>query len=295
MRHHIGWIATLFLGALASAQSNKLKVYIAADMEGIGGVSTWEVQADTKGREYEKFRHLMTQEVNAAIAGAFDAGATEVLVSDSHGDAQNIDVEVLDKRVQLVRSWPRPLLMVQGIDPSFDALVLVGYYASQAQFPAVLAHNITSQRIMGIKFNGTTMPDAGLAAAIAGEFGVPTVFVFGDQALGQEMKRLVGRIETVAVKQAIGFYAATMMHPEAAQRLIREGVKRAVERRSEIQPLRLVTPVKLEITFKQTVNAEVVSYLPGVERPNGDTIVFTGRDMNEVTRFLTAIALMNSF
>jgi D-amino peptidase len=91
------------------------------------------------------------------------------------------------------------------------------------------------------------------------------------------------------------FYAATMMHPEAAQRLIREGVKRGVERRSEIQPLRLVTPVKLEITFKQTVNAEVVSYLPGVERPNGDTIVFTGRDMNEVTRFLTAIALMNSF
>ena len=132
MRHHIGWIAILFLGALAWAQSNKLKVYIAADMEGIGGVSTWEVQADTKGREYEKFRHLMTQEVNAAIAGAFDAGATEVLVSDSHGDAQNIDVELLDKRVQLVRSWPRPLLMVQGIDPSFDALVLVGYYASQA-------------------------------------------------------------------------------------------------------------------------------------------------------------------
>src|ERR1700740_49602 len=168
MRHPIGCIAILFLGALASAQSNKLKVYIAADMEGIGSVSTWDVQADARGREYEKFRHLMTQEGNAAVAGAFDAGATEVLVSDSHGDAQNIDVEMLDKRVQLVRSWPRPLLMVQGIDASFDALVLVGYYASQAQFPAVLAHNITSQRIMGIKFNGTTMPDAGLAAAIAG-------------------------------------------------------------------------------------------------------------------------------
>jgi D-amino peptidase len=222
MRHRMGCIAIFLLGALASAQSNRLKVYIAADMEGIGGVSTWDVQADTKGREYDKFRHLMTQEVNAAVAGAFDAGATEVLVSDSHGDAQNIDVEALDKRVQLVRSWPRPLLMVQGIDASFDALVLVGYYASQGQFPAVLAHNINNQRIMGIKFNGTTMPDAGLAAAIAGEFGVPTVFVSGDQAVGQEMKRLVSPIETVAVKQAIGFYAATMMHPVAAQRLIRE-------------------------------------------------------------------------
>lgn len=185
---------------MASAQSNKLKVYIAADMEGIGGVCTWDVQADAKG-EYETFRHLMTQEVNAAVAGAFDAGATEVLVSDSHGDAQNVDVEMLDRRVQLVRSWPRPLLMVQGIDASFDALVLVGYYASQGQFPAVLAHNINSQRIMGVKVNGTTMPDAGVAAAIAGEFSVPTVFVSVDQAIGQEMKRLVGPLETVAVKR----------------------------------------------------------------------------------------------
>jgi len=295
MAHRISCIAILLLGALASAQSNRLKVYIAADMEGIGGVSTWDVQADAKGREYDKFRHLMTQEVNAAVAGAFDAGATEVLVSDSHGDAQNIDVEMLDKRVQLVRSWPRPLLMVQGIDSSFDALVLVGYYASQGQFPAVLAHNITSQRIMGMKLNGTTMPDAALAAAIAGEFGVPTVFVSGDQAVGQEMKGLVGPIETVAVKQALGFYAATMLHPETAQRLIREGVKRGLQRRSEIKPFRLAAPVKLEITFKQTVNAEVVSYLPGVERPQGDTVVFTGRDTKEATRFLSGITLMNSF
>lgn len=295
MRHHIGCIAVLFLGVLGSAQDQKLKVYVAADMEGIGGVSTWDAQADAKGREYEKFRQLMTQEVNAAVSGAFDAGATEVLVSDSHGDAQNIDVEALDKRVKLVRSWPRPLLMDQGIDNSFGALVLIGYYASQGQFPAVLAHNINSSRIMGMKFNGTAIPDAGLAAAIAGEFGVPTVFVSGDQTVGEEMKRLVGPIETVAVKQAIGFYAATMMHPEAAQRLIRERVKRAVERRGEIKPYRLSRPVKLEITYKQTVNAEVVSYLPGVERSTGDTIVFTGRDTIEATRFLAAVAMMNSF
>ena len=266
-----------------------MKVYIAADMEGTGGVSTWEIQADTRGREYEKFRQLMTQEVNAAVAGAFDAGASEVVVSDSHGDAQNIDVEALDKRAKLVRAWPRPLLMMQGIDNTFAAAVLVGYYASQNQFPAVLAHHMNSQRIMEIKINGTIVPDSGLAAAIAGEFGVPTVFVSGDQTTGEEMKRLLGPIETVAVKQAIGFYAAEMMHPEAAQRLIREGVKRAVERRGEMKPYRMARPVKLEVTFKQPVNAEVVSYLPGVVRSRGDTIVFTGRDMIEVTRFLAAI------
>jgi D-amino peptidase len=92
--------------------ADMLKIYVSADMEGIGGVSTWDVQADTKGREYEKFRRLMTLEVNAAIEGAFDAGATEVLVSDSHGDAQNIDVELLDKRARLIRAWPRPLGMM---------------------------------------------------------------------------------------------------------------------------------------------------------------------------------------
>jgi D-amino peptidase len=278
----------------AAAQQNKLKVYIAADMEGIGGVSTWDVQADAKGREFEKFRQVMTQEVNAAVAGAFDAGATEVLVSDSHGDAQNIDVEALDKRAQLVRAWPRPLLMMQGIDNTFGAAVLVGYYAKEGDFPAVLAHNMVSQRIMEIRYNGNTMPDAGFAAAIAGEFGVPVVFVSGDQTVGQEMKRLLGPIETAAVKQAIGFYAATMIHPEVAQRMIREGVKRGVERRGEIRPYRMTRPVKVEVTFKQTVNAEVISYLPGVERPAGDTIAFTGKDMIEVSRFLSALMFVNA-
>jgi D-amino peptidase len=285
----------LWLAALAAGQENKLKVYIAADLEGIGGVSTWDVQADAKGREYEKFRQLMTQEVNAAVAGAFDAGASEVLVSDSHGDAQNIDVEALDKRARLVRAWPRPLLMMQGINNTFGAVVLIGYYASQGEFPAVLAHNLNSQRIMDVKYNGKTLPDAGLGAAIAGEFGVPVVFLSGDQTIAQEAKRLFGPIETVVVKEAIGFYAATMMHPEKTQRLIREGVKRGVERRGELKPFRVAHPVKLEVTFKQTVNAEVVSYLPGVERPRGDTIEFTARDMNEASRFLSAVMFVNAY
>ena len=112
-------ISLSLTGTLTVAQVKKLKVYISADMEGIGGVSTWQIQAGSQGREYEKFRRLMTQEVNAAIAGAFDAGATEVLVSDSHGDGQNIDVELLDPRAHLIRAWPRPLVMMQGVDNTF--------------------------------------------------------------------------------------------------------------------------------------------------------------------------------
>ena len=285
-----------FLGASAAvAQTKKPKVYISADMEGIGGVSTGQVQAGSQGREYEKFRRLMTQEVNAAIAGAFDAGATEVLVSDSHGDGQNIDVELLDNRARLIRAWPRPLVMMQGVDNTFDAAVFIGYHAGEGQSAAILAHTMSGRRIFEIKLNGTAVPEAGFNAAIAGEFGVPVVFLSGDQAIGEEARRLLGPIETVAVKQATGYFSATMMHPEQAQQLIRAGVKRAVERRGELKPHKLAHPVKLEITFKDTVNAELVSYLPGVERPRGNAIVFTARDMVEAAKFLEAVLGLNTY
>lgn len=288
-------LLSVLVGDLAHAQQKKLKVYISADMEGIGGVSTWQVQAGSQGREYEKFRRLMTQEVNAAIAGAFEAGATEVLVSDSHADGQNIDMELLDKRARLIRAWPRPLVMMQGIDASFDAAAFVGYHASEGQPSAILAHTMSSRRIAEIKLNGTAVPEAAFNAAIAGEFGVPVVFLSGDQTIGEEARRLLGPIETAAVKQATGFFSATMMHPEEAQRLIRAGVKRGIERRGEITPYKPAHPVKLEIAFKDVVNAEILSYLPGVERPRGNAIVFTARDMVEASKFLAVIMDLNTF
>ncbi len=182
-------VAGLFLVAAVNAQPKSLKVYISADMEGIGGVDT-SVQVSAQGREYEKFRRLMTLEVNSAIAGAFDAGATEILVSDSHGDAQNIDIELLDKRVRLVRAWPRPLMMMQGIDRSFDAVVFVGYHAHEGQGTAIISHTFTGAE--DISLNGKSVGEAGFNAAIAGEFGVPVVFVSGDQTIADEVRRLLG-------------------------------------------------------------------------------------------------------
>jgi D-amino peptidase len=289
MKRAISVFLFTFLAAnLAAAQEKKLKVYISADMEGIGGVSTWSVQASAKGREYEQFRRLMTQEVNAAVAGAFDAGASEALVSDSHGDAQNIDVELLDKRARLVRAWPRPLGMMQGVDDSFAAVVFVGYHAAEGEANAVLSHTFTGR--MAVKLNGTAVPEAGFNAAIAGDFVVPVVFLSGDQTICEDAKRLFGPIETAAVKQATGFYCATMMHPEEAQRLIRAGVKRGVERRGELKPYRESRPVKLEIEFEDTVYAELASYLPGVERPRGNTIIFPARDMVGASKFLEVVS-----
>jgi D-amino peptidase len=284
-------VAVLFGAGLALAQGagpGKLKVFISADMEGVGGVSTWSVQAGSKGREYEKFRELMTKEVNAAIEGAFAAGATEVVVGDSHGDAQNIDVELLDKRVRLIRAWPRPLGMMQGVDASFGAVVFVGYHAAEGRANAVLSHSFDGT--MEVELDGVPVPEAGFNAAIAGDFGVPVVFLSGDQTICEDAKKLLGPIETAVVKEATGFYSASMIHPEEAQKLIREGVRRGVERRSEIKPYRIAHPVRLKIRFNSTVTAEVVAMLPGVERPAGNVIVFQGRDMTEVSKFFEAIS-----
>lgn len=292
------WVLTLFALAgtvVASGQTPApLKIYISADMEGIGGVTTWDKQAGPKGADYEKFRRLMTLEVNAAIAGAYDAGATEVLVSDSHWDGQNIDPELLDRRARMVRAWPRPLGMMQGIDDTFAAVAFVGYHASEGQPSAILAHTKNDERFFDVKLNGVTVPEAGINAAIAGEFGVPVVFISGDQTIGQEATRLLGPLETAAVKIAGGFFSGTMLHPEECQRLIREGTKRGVGRRRELKPYKLTRPVKLEVTFKRTVDAEIVSYFQGVERPRGNVIIYTARDMLEASRFLSAIGFLSA-
>ena len=288
-------LSILLLAAAAKPQEKKLKIYISADMEGIGGVSTWQVQAAPGAPEYEKFRRLMTQEVNSAISGAFDAGATEVLVSDSHWNAQNIDIELLDHRARLVRAFPRPLAMMQGIDGTFDAVVFIGYHAGEGTASAILAHTMSSARIFELKLNDNVVPEAGLNAAIAGDFGVPVVFLSGDQTIGQQARELLGPIVAVAVKQATGFYSATMMNPAESQRLIQEGVKRAVEGRKEMKAYRLTHPVKVEVTFKNIVDAELVSELPGVERPRGSTIVFKAHDMIEGSKFLEAVLGMNTF
>jgi len=280
-------VSAFLLLSAVQAQPQRLKIYISADMEGVGGVDAWSIQASPPGREYEKFRRLMTLEVNAAIVGAFDAGATEVLVSDSHGDAQNIDVELLDKRARLVRAWPRPLAMMQGIDNTFDAVVFIGYHASEGQPSAVLSHTFSGRE--EVKLNGVVVPEAGFNAAIAGEFGIPVVFLSGDQTIAEEAKHLLGPIETAVVKEATGFYSATMIHPDESQRLIRAGVKRGIERRKELSPYRLSHPVKMEVAYKDIVTAEVISYLPGVERPRGNTIVFTGPDMIAVSKFHSAV------
>ncbi|HEY6291031.1 MAG TPA: M55 family metallopeptidase [Terriglobia bacterium] len=276
-------ILSLSLLALRAAAQTGLKVYISTDMEGVDGVST-SVQSSSSGREYQEFRRLLTEEANAAVAGAFDAGATEVLVSDSHADGQNIDLDLFDKRARLIRGWPRPLGMMGGIDNTFAAAAFVGFHASEGTAGATLPH--TFNGTMTLALDGTAVGEIGFDAAIAGEFGVPVVFLSGDQMAGEEAKTLLGGIETAEVKHSLGYHAAIMLPPEQARELIRVGMKRGVERRAGIKPYRIAHPVRLAITFQQLLDAEILSYLPGVERPRPDTVVFTAPDMIEASKFM---------
>jgi len=272
--------------ALALAAQTQLKVYISADMEGIGGVAT-RLQSSSSGAEYEKYRRLMTLEVNAAIEGAFDAGATEVLVGDSHGNAQNIDLELLDKRARLIRAWPRELGMVHGLDRSFGAVAFVGFHASEGQSPGILAHTFTGT--MEVSLNGRKVPEGGFAGAVAGELGVPVVFVSGDQVIARELKAIFGDIETAVVKEAIGFNAGIMLPPEVSRQLIRTGIKRGIERRASIKPWKLDGPVKLDIRCEDPILTEVLTLMHGTRRIDGQTVQFTGADMLEVARFFEVV------
>lgn len=278
-------LATFLAGARSSLGQEGLRVYISADMEGVVGVVT-SAQLGPSGFEYGYARELMTAEVNAAIDAARAAGATEILVSDSHGNGQNLLLDRLPPDIQVVRSWPRPLMMMEGIDERFDAAVFIGYHASTTNPTGVRAHTMSSANLAAVRLNGVAVPEAGINAAIAGMFGVPVVAVSGDDAVVEEVQALLGQVEGAVVKWSNGFHSARTLMPEAALERIRQAVRRGLERRGEFTPYHLEGPVTLDLTFKNYMPAELLAYLPNVERVDAHTVRFVGTDMREVSMFL---------
>jgi D-amino peptidase len=265
-----------------------LKIYISADMEGVVGVVTGD-QLGPGGFEYGQARRYLTEEVNAAIGAARAAGATEIVVSDSHGNGENLLMDLLPPDILLVRSWPRPLMMMEGIDESFDAVFFIGYHASTTNPRGVRAHTMSSGNLTGVRLNGVSVPEAGINAAIAGHFGVPAVMISGDDAIVEEAQALLGNIEGAVLKWSHGFHSATTVMPEEAQRRIGAAVVSALDRLRSFEPYRMDGPVRLEVSFKNYLPAELLAYLPTVRRVDSHTIEYTGQDMLEISRFLEFI------
>jgi D-amino peptidase len=268
----------------ASAQ-RPLKVYISVDMEGITGVVSNE-QLGPAGFEYQRAREFMTGEALAAIQGAREAGATEIVVSDSHGNGQNLLIDQFPDDVTIVRSWPRPLMMMEGIDSTFAAAVFIGYHTGTANVRGVRAHTMSSATLTSVTLNGRQVPEGGINAAIAGHFGVPVVMVSGDDAAVAEVQGFASGMVGAAVKRAISFHSAATMTPKAGQALIRARVKAGIEQRARVAPFTLRGAVTADISFKHYRAAEILAYLPIVTRVDAHTVRFVGRDMLEVSRFL---------
>jgi len=270
------------------AQAKKMKIYISVDMEGVVGVVTAD-QLTPTGFEYGRFREFMTQEANAAIEAAFAAGATEVTLSDSHGNAENLLIEKLPKNVLLVRGFPRPLEMMQGIDETFDGVIFIGYHASTTNTQGVRAHTFSSARLADVRLNNISMSEGSFNASVAGHFNVPVIMVSGDDAAVKEVTSAIGNIEGAVVKWNYGFHSAKTMMPEAAYDLIREKVKAAVSRIKDFKPYKVKTPVQLDVRFKNYRPAELLGYLSIVQRTDAHSIRFIGKDMIEVAKFVEFI------
>ncbi len=261
----------------------ELRVFISVDLEGVAGAVTPE-QLGPGGFEYNRFREFMTDEVLAAMEGAREAGATHFVVADAHGNGQNLLIERFPPDVEIIRSWPRPLHMMQGVEGGFDAAFFIGYHAAATNPEGVRAHTFSSANYAAVVLNGIPMSEGGVNAAIAGHFGVPVALVTGDDVTVQEMVELLGDVEGAVVKEALGFHSARTLTPEAAQARIRDHARRAIERLDDFEPYRLDEPV-LDLTFKNYRPAEVLSYLPIVERPDARTIRYRARNMEEIARF----------
>jgi D-amino peptidase len=257
-----------------------LKVFISVDMEGVAGVVNWD-ETSQPGPDYGYFRRLMSLEANAAVLGAFDAGATEVVVRDSHGSARNILPDLLDPRARLIRDWSGgPKVMMEGIDETFHAVVFIGYHGRAGTPNAILDHTSTGN-VVDFAINGRSLPEAGYNALIAGKYAVPVVFVAGDQAICDQVRELFGDIPTVATKRGIG-EASDGLHPETAANLIRVGVADALRQRDRMRPFIMTPPYTLVLKLKNEASVYAGSFFPGARRTGDWELTFTASDILEV-------------
>jgi D-amino peptidase len=263
-----------------------MKILIAADMEGISGVTTWD-QVDRSHPEYPRFRRLMTQDVNAAIRGAFAGGVDEVVVSDGHAISGNILIEELDPRARLISGTTRPYAMVEGIQDGMDAAFFIGYHARAGTLHAIMDHTWSARCVAGLWLNNRPTGEIGLNAALCGHFGAPVLLVSGDGAACSEASEFLGPVQTAAVKQAAGRHAALCLPLSESQALIQDRARQAVaqflagQRLTAQGPERyqVTVPVEVILALSNSAMTDNASLLPGAERLDATRICFSAADM----------------
>ena len=271
-----------------------MRVFMSVDMEGITGVTGWS-QVDRKDPAYAAARRQMAGDVNAAIDGALEAGATEIIVNDSHDLMRNLLLQDLRPQAVLISGSGKPLSMMQGVEGA-DAAMFIGYHARMGSQGALLDHTMSSSTFFRVLLQGVEVGETEINATIAAHFGIPVVFLSGDGIVCEQAKGFIGpQLRTAAVKTSIGREIAACLHPEVTSSLIREGARDALRNLSEAKTVPVPSPAEISVEFINTGMAEEASICPGAERRDARTLVVRGDTIVEAfyaLRTIGALALV---
>ena len=262
-----------------------MKIYISADIEGVTGIAHWDETEKTKS-DYQKFSKQMTDEVRAACEGAIKAGAKEIWIKDAHDTGRNISAADLPQNIKLVRGWSEhPFLMVQELDKSFDALLMIGYHSFGSSSSNPLSHTLSSSTLNYIKLNGEYASEFLIHGYAAATMGVPVVFVSGDEGICREANKVNKNIKTVAVNKGVG-NSVVSIHPKLAVEKIKEGVELILK--GDIDECRIELPehFKVKLSFRNHTKAFKASFYPGMKQISSTNVVFESHDYFEVLRML---------
>ena len=268
-----------------------MKVFISIDMEGISGVASWR-------ERQEVYSKHMEADLLAAIHGAFDGGAKEIVVADSHSTGMNINPEVLPKNVQLVRGYPRVYYMMQGLTSDFDVVFFIGYHAPAGFIHGQMDHTFSSYTIYEVRVNGEVFGEAELNALYASYLGVPVGLITGDRALFEFSRpKFPDSVEFVVTKEGLSRYAAKLYPLEQVRKEIRDKAKTAVMKKHELfnRSPDQDGNYEVEIDVIDTLKADFIAIMPGIERVSGRTLRYYAKNPAEVLRVVHSAAIMGAY
>ena len=268
-----------------------MKIFISSDMEGTAGVVDWD-QVLVGGHLYDYYAGLLTNEINAAIEGALNAGATEFLVNDSHSKMQNLRPDQLKGHARYLSGRYKPMYMMQGLDDSFDAIFFISYHGSMGSHGSTLSHTYFPTAFSEVTLNGQVTGEAGINALVALACGVPIVLITGDQTTADELSPFAPEVLAAVVKESVTRFSANSMHPDEACTVIREAAEQAVRGIATASVPSITLPVTMGITFKTSDYCDLTLRIAGFERVGDLEAKIVSSDPLELFKtFITAVLL----
>jgi D-amino peptidase len=268
-----------------------MKFFVSADMEGLAAAVSWkEFETD-----YQRLRRFFTAEVRAVCDGILDSGqkVKEIVVCDAHGSGESLLVDELPRPVQVARGSGRPLMMLHGLDSSFDLALFVGYHSGAGTGEAQMDHTYSARSFYRVRLNGVEVDEAMINAALAGWYRVPVGFVSGDDKLVRHCRKVFGDIETAVTKRAVSRFAAIARHPADVLEELKAKASQAARRVREFRPYLIGRrAILMELQMTTTVHADMVGLIPGAKRNDGRVVSCRAKDMLEAYRTLRLAAIL---